>query len=60
MDLLLQEEVDGDLQWPGLEQQQGAQGVQEGLQGSGKVGLLVRYQVCRQGVLQQLLHRNVG
>ncbi|TNN51163.1 hypothetical protein EYF80_038633 [Liparis tanakae] len=56
--LLLQHVVDGDLQGPGLEQQQGAEGVEERLQRLWQVGLLVRDEPRRQRVLLQLLQRH--
>lgn len=56
--LLFQQAVDGDLQRPGLEEQQRAEGVEQRLQRLRQVAAVLGTEARRQAVLGQLLHRN--
>lgn len=58
--LLFQQAVDGDLQRPGLEEQQRAEGVEERLQRLRQVAALLGAEAWRQAVVGQLLHGHVG
>lgn len=51
--------VDGELQRPGLKQQQRTERVEERLEGLWQVCILVRYEPWWQGVLFELLHRHI-
>lgn len=57
---LVEHVEDAELQRAGLEEEQRCERVEERLLGVGQVAALVRHQPCRQLVLQQLLHRDVG
>lgn len=52
--------VDGDLERPGLKQQQRTESVEERLEGLRQVCILVHDEARWQGVLLQLLHRHVS
>lgn len=58
--LLFQQAVDSNLQRPGLEEQQGAEGVEERLQRLRQVAALLGTEAWRQAVVGQLLHRHAG
>lgn len=56
--LPFQQSVDGDLQRPGLEEQQRAEGVEQRLQRLRQVAAVLGTEARTQAVLGQLLHRN--
>lgn len=56
----MQDVVDCELQWAGFEEQQGREGIQQGLEGLWQTAPLVGYEPRRKFILSEQLHGDVG